>query len=232
MAAFRFPPAAKFAIDRKLLWGANLETRIDQELLRAESRRGEERFFLAADPLTFYRIVSYKNGPVFMHEEKVQEATVEIVTQSAEETIQMGKDLGELLGPGVVVALIGELGAGKTTLAKGIARGLGVADENQVTSPSFVLVNEYQGRFPVYHADLYRLQDAEEVENLGWEEFIFAEGIALLEWAEKFPGIMPEERIEIKVFWIAAGERRFLISGKGAQAETILLLKKKWKKEE
>ncbi len=167
-----------------------------------------------------------------MREEKAREATVEIVTRSPEETIQLGKDLGELLRPGTVVALIGELGAGKTTLAKGIAKGLGVADENEVTSPSFVLVNEYQGRYPVYHADLYRLQEAEEVENLGWEEFIFGEGIALLEWAEKIPGIMPEERIEIRIFWIAAGERRFLISGKSAQAETNLVLQKKWKKEE
>ena len=167
-----------------------------------------------------------------MHEEKDREESAEIVTRSPEETIQLGKELGELLRPGEVVALIGDLGAGKTTLAKGIAAGAGVADENEVTSPSFVLVNEYQGRFPIYHADLYRLQDAMEVENLGWEEFIFGEGISLLEWAEKIPGILPEERIEIRIFWVGPGERRFLISGKGAQAKIILVLQRKWKKEE
>ncbi|MBP1718876.1 MAG: conserved hypothetical nucleotide-binding protein [Deltaproteobacteria bacterium] len=144
-----------------------------------------------------------------MHEEKAREESAEIVTRSPEETIQLGKELGELLRPGEVVALIGDLGAGKTTLAKGIA-----------------------GRFPIYHADLYRLQDAMEVENLGWEEFIFGEGISLLEWAEKIPGILPEERIEIRIFWVGPGERRFLISGKGAQAKIILVLQRKWKKEE
>ena len=167
-----------------------------------------------------------------MHEEKAREESAEIVTRSPEETIQLGKELGELLRPGQVVALIGDLGAGKTTLAKGIAAGAGVADENEVTSPSFVLVNEYQGRFPIYHADLYRLQDVMEVENLGWEEFIFGEGISLLEWAEKIPGILPEERIEVRIFWVGLGERRFLISGKGAQAKIILVLQRKWKKEE
>ena len=101
-----------------------------------------------------------------------------------------------------------------------------------MTSPSFVLVNEYQGRFPIYHADLYRLQDMMEVENLGWEEFIFGQGISLLEWAEKIPGILPEERIEVRIFWVGLGERRFLISGKGAQAKIILVLQRKWKKEE
>ena len=167
-----------------------------------------------------------------MHEEKAREESAEIVTRSPEETIQLGKELGELLRPGEVVALIGDLGAGKTTLAKGIATGAGVADENEVTSPSFVLVNEYQGRFPIYHADLYRLQEAMEVETLGWEEFIFGEGISLLEWAEKIPGILPEERIEVRIFWVGLGERRFLISGKGAQAKIILVLQRKWKKEE
>ncbi|MCX5913337.1 MAG: tRNA (adenosine(37)-N6)-threonylcarbamoyltransferase complex ATPase subunit type 1 TsaE [Deltaproteobacteria bacterium] len=167
-----------------------------------------------------------------MPEETSREESAEIVTRGPGETIRLGKSLGELLRPGDVVALIGDLGAGKTTLAKGIATGAGVEDESEVTSPSFVLVNEYQGRFPIYHADLYRLQEAREVEDLGWEEFIFGEGISLLEWAEKIPGILPEERIEVRIFWIGPAERKFLIAGKGAQAKNILRVMRKWEKEE
>jgi len=145
----------------------------------------------------------------------------------------LGKILGEWLAPGDAVALIGDLGAGKTTLAKGIACGAGVEDEGDVTSPTFVLVNEYQGRFPVYHADLYRLQEAHEVEDLGWEEFIFGNGISLMEWAEKIPGILPEDRIEVRISWLSAEERKFVITGKGAKAQNIVrLLQHKWEKEE
>jgi len=167
-----------------------------------------------------------------MLKETSREESVEIVTHGPEETIRLGKSIGGLLRPGDVVALIGDLGAGKTTLAKGIAAGAGVEDESEVTSPTFVLVNEYQGRFTVYHADLYRLQESREVEDLGWEEIIFGEGISLLEWAEKIPGILPEERIEVRISWIGPGERKFLIAGKGAQAKNILPVMRKWEKEE
>jgi tRNA threonylcarbamoyladenosine biosynthesis protein TsaE len=157
----------------------------------------------------------------------------EFLTHSPQETMQLGKILGEWLAPGDAVALIGDLGAGKTTLAKGIACGAGVEDEGDVTSPTFVLVNEYQGRFPVYHADLYRLQEAHEVEDLGWEEFIFGNGISLMEWAEKIPGILPEDRIEVRISWLSAEERKFVITGKGAKAQNIVrLLQHKWEKEE
>jgi len=167
-----------------------------------------------------------------MNEEKSREERAEIVTGSRKETIRLGKCLGELLRPGDVVALIGELGAGKTTLAKGIAAGAGVEDEDEVTSPTFVLVNEYRGRFPVYHADLYRLQEAPELNDLGWEDFIYGEGISLLEWAEKIPEALPDERLEVRISWIGGEERKFVITGKGAQAEIILRLPRKWRKEE
>jgi tRNA threonylcarbamoyladenosine biosynthesis protein TsaE len=154
-------------------------------------------------------------------------------TYSAEETVRLGIILGQMLTPGDAVALIGDLGAGKTTLAKGIACGAGVEDQGEVTSPTFVLVNEYQGRFPVYHADLYRLQEKAEVEDLGWEEFVFGEGISLMEWAEKIPGILPEDRIEVRIIWLGEEDREFIFAGRGRKAEDIvLLLKSKWKKEE
>jgi tRNA threonylcarbamoyladenosine biosynthesis protein TsaE len=162
-----------------------------------------------------------------------KEENWEVLTRSPKETLRMGKILGERLKPGDAVALIGDLGAGKTTLAKGIARGAGVEDEGEVTSPSFVLVNEYQGRFPVYHADLYRLEQAREMEDLGWEEFIFGDGISLMEWAEKIPGVLPEERIEIRISWVSEQERKFVITGKGTRASRIVqVLKETWAKEE
>jgi len=167
-----------------------------------------------------------------MSAEEPQGDYAEMVTRSREETIRLGRCLGELLRPGDVVALIGDLGAGKTTLAKGIASGAGVEDEDEVTSPTFVLVNEYRGRLPVYHADLYRLQEAPELEDLGWEEFIYGEGISLLEWAEKIPGVLPDERLEVRISWIGTEERKFVISGKGAKPEFIRRLRKKWKKED
>lgn len=167
-----------------------------------------------------------------MNEEEPQGETAEIVTRSREETIRLGKCLGGMLRPGDVVALIGDLGAGKTTLAKGIAAGAGVEDENEVTSPTFVLVNEYRGRFPVYHADLYRLREAPELEDLGWEEFIYGKGISLLEWAEKIPEALPDERLEVRISWIGVEERKFAITGRGAKTDLIPRLKKKWKKED
>ncbi len=168
-----------------------------------------------------------------MPEDAPVEEYCEIATQSPGETLRMGEILGKLLKPGDAVALIGDLGAGKTTLAKGIARGAGVEDEREVTSPSFVLVNEYQGRFPVYHADLYRLEQVREVEDLGWEEFIFGSGISLVEWAEKIPGILPEERIDIRISWIGAEERKFVVIGRGARAGQIVrALRETWTKEE
>jgi tRNA threonylcarbamoyladenosine biosynthesis protein TsaE len=167
-----------------------------------------------------------------MSEEELRKEIAEFETRSREETVRLGRRLGERLGPGDVVALIGELGAGKTTLAKGIAAGAGVGDENEVTSPTFVLVNEYRGRFPVYHADLYRLQEAPELEDLGWEEIIYGDGISLLEWAEKIPEALPEARIEVRITWIGAEKRRFVVSGRGAQADVIVQLQKNWKKEE
>jgi tRNA threonylcarbamoyladenosine biosynthesis protein TsaE len=166
-----------------------------------------------------------------MAQAKPEEECAEFVSRSPEETVLLGKRLGELLEPGDVVALIGALGAGKTTLAKGIAGGAGVVDEDEVTSPSFVLLNEYRGRWPVYHADLYRLEAA-EMDDLGFEEFIFGEGVSLLEWAEKIPGVLPAERIEAAISWLGPEERKVALTGKGAQAGKIRKLKNRWKKEE
>jgi len=154
-------------------------------------------------------------------------------TKGADQTRCLGRVFGGMLSEGCMVALMGNLGSGKTVLAKGIARGLGVEDEREITSPSFVLVNEYQGRLPVHHVDLFRLQGPGQVEDLGWEEFISGPGVTLVEWAEKVPSLLPAERIEVHLHWLNPEERSLVFVGKGRTAKALVnLLGKKWMKEE
>jgi len=110
----------------------------------------------------------------------------EAVTQSADETIERGREIGAKLTPPVLVLLFGELGAGKTTLTKGIVSGLGAAGEDQVTSPTFTLVHKYSDAAAVYHVDLYRVADFHDLESLGLEDFLTEQAIVIVEWPEKF----------------------------------------------
>jgi tRNA threonylcarbamoyladenosine biosynthesis protein TsaE len=127
-------------------------------------------------------------------------------TVSEEETIALGERLAAEMCPGDVALLIGNLGAGKTTLAKGIVRGLRAANPEEVASPTFTLIHEY-GRAPkVYHIDLYRLDHARQVATLGLDEIFESGGIVLIEWGERFPELMPHRRIEIRLQ--ALGEDR------------------------
>ena len=123
-------------------------------------------------------------------------------TRSEEETIQLGREIAARLPQRAVVLLIGNLGAGKTTLAKGIVSGLGAAEPDDVTSPTFTLIHEY-GRSPqgarVYHIDLYRLERPEEVARLGLEEIFDRDAVVLIEWGERFPQLMPADGIEIRI---------------------------------
>ena len=102
---------------------------------------------------------------------------------SAAETETAGAAIARRLAPGSVVLLVGPLGAGKTTLAKGIARGLGVTEE--VISPTYTIVSEYQGRLPLHHVDLYRIEGSDQIDNLGLDDFLWGEGVSLVEWGEK-----------------------------------------------
>jgi tRNA threonylcarbamoyladenosine biosynthesis protein TsaE len=123
---------------------------------------------------------------------------------------KIGEDLGAVLTPGAVVALTGNLGAGKTTLAKAIARGLGVTDA--VTSPTFSLIHEYRsGRLPFYHFDVYRLEDESEMYELGYEEYFFSEGVTLVEWADRIEGLLPENAIRVRLAYGADPETREVI---------------------
>lgn len=127
---------------------------------------------------------------------------MEWYSTSPEETLAIGQNIGKQLKPGTIVCFFGELGAGKTTLIKGIAqeaRGLALEqqDLSGVTSPTFTYLNIYQGSIPVYHFDLYRLKDSDEFLSMGFEEFLYAEGICCIEWSEKIAPLIPQEAIQI-----------------------------------
>lgn len=119
------------------------------------------------------------------------------LTKSEEETVALGEKMAQRLPARAVVLLIGNLGAGKTTLAKGIVKGLGAAAPEDVSSPTFTLIHEYSPK--VYHVDLYRLDEEREVETLGLEEIFEKEAVVLIEWGERFPGLMPLRHMEIRL---------------------------------
>jgi len=118
-----------------------------------------------------------------------------IRTTTADETTALGERLGKLLAPGDVIALYGDLGAGKTTLTRGIAVGLGLAAD--IHSPTFTLIHEHPGRIPLYHVDLYRLSGEQEVETLGLEEYIYSDGVTIIEWGDRMQSMLPGERLDI-----------------------------------
>jgi len=126
--------------------------------------------------------------------------TREITTHSPEETIAFGRTLADLLAPPKLVLLRGELGAGKTTLVKGIAAGFEAAEEEDVTSPTFTLVHEYRGpRVNLYHIDLYRVDTPRELETLGLDDLRADDSVLLIEWGEKFPRFLRERDVEISL---------------------------------
>lgn len=141
---------------------------------------------------------------------------MQFTTHSAAETLVLGENLGKLLEPGDIVLLFGDLGAGKTLLIQGIARGLGLKENEYTRSPSFTLINEYQGRIPIYHIDLYRIESFSEIENLGLEELFSSKGATLVEWAEKLfpspqnsPAFDIEEYIEIRIDIVDENTRQY-----------------------
>ncbi len=125
-------------------------------------------------------------------------------TRTEEDTIALGERIASRLPKRAVVLLIGDLGAGKTTLAKGIVKGLGAAEPEEVSSPTFTLIHEYGSPTRVYHIDLYRLDDARQLEALGLDEIFDRDAVVLIEWGERFPEALPPDRIEIQL--IASGD--------------------------
>ena len=145
-----------------------------------------------------------------------------VVTRSGEETVALGARLGRLLAPGDFIALVGELGAGKTQFAKGIAVGLEVDPDTPVTSPTYTILNIYQGRIPLYHFDLYRLQGPEEVAELGFEEYFSGAGACVVEWAERLAEDAPVELLTVTLSHAEADTRKVSFAASGARAAELL----------
>ncbi len=120
-----------------------------------------------------------------------------VKTRSYEETVEFGKKLGKILAPNDVICLTGDLGTGKTALTHGIAKSLGI--NSYITSPTFTIVNEHQGKYPLFHFDVYRIADPDEMFDIGFEEYLSAEGVAVIEWGELIRDILPHEIININV---------------------------------
>jgi tRNA threonylcarbamoyladenosine biosynthesis protein TsaE len=134
-----------------------------------------------------------------------------ILTNSESETETLGRALGETLAPGAVLALYGGLGAGKTALVRGVARGMGISA--RVSSPTFTIVNEYPGKIPLFHFDMYRLQSADELFELGWDEYLARGGVIAVEWSENVMDCLPPDAISVRFAHTGGDTRRIEISG-------------------
>lgn len=156
--------------------------------------------------------------------------SLDLHLSSPRETESFGNAIGQLLRGGEVLALIGELGAGKTALVRGIVAGLG-APAASVTSPTFLLVHEYQGRLPIIHIDLYRLQRLEETESIGLSDYLRDEVAIAVEWADRFPQLLPEDRLEVRLAHRTRTTRRALVEARGSRSRSLLArLKKVWRR--
>ena len=144
-----------------------------------------------------------------------------IITASTEQTEEVGRVLGAMLEPGDLICLFGDLGAGKTHFSFGIAQGLQVLDE-YITSPTFTFVNEYQGRIPFYHIDLYRLKDPSELEGIGFEEYVDSDGATVIEWAERAEGDLPEDKLNVYLSDVSENSRELGFFAEGERYGKLL----------
>jgi len=142
------------------------------------------------------------------------------ISESPEETQRLGEELGRLAQPGDLFLLVGNLGTGKTCLTQGIAWGLGI--EGYATSPSFVVVNQYRGRLPLYHIDLYRLDSIEEVIELGLDDYLYSEGVSVVEWAEKALAVLPKEHLLIEMNFLSDTSRNVVLKPSGERYVEML----------
>lgn len=151
---------------------------------------------------------------------------MQVQTESPEQTLELGKRLGQSLVGGLVVALVGDLGSGKTQLTKGVALGNGATDPRQVTSPTFTLINEYAGRFTLFHIDAYRLRGPAELFALGFDELMAADSVVAVEWADRVGEAIPEDHLRIQIESRAENVRRLTFSAYGSAAVACLELLK------
>ena len=138
------------------------------------------------------------------------------LSSGPEETRRIGARIGARVEPGAVLALRGELGAGKTCFVQGLAEGLGIVPPARVSSPSFVIINEYPARIPLFHFDLYRLPNGDELIELGWEDYLERGGVIAVEWAERMEKLLPENRLDVEIEVTGEKSRRIALRGKTA----------------
>jgi len=147
-------------------------------------------------------------------------SSLELISHSPEQTQKFGVCIGELCLPGDVFLLVGSLGTGKTCLTQGIAWGLGIKE--YAASPSFVVVRELYGRLPLYHIDLYRLDQIEEIVELGLDDYLYGNGVCVVEWAEKGLRVLPVEHLLIQISYLSGDERRLQLKPSGKRYLEIL----------
>lgn len=147
--------------------------------------------------------------------------TFTMLSHSEEETRQFGRALCDALEPGIAVALVGNLGAGKTRLVQAVAEAAGV-DRREVSSPTFVLVQEYSGRWPIYHFDTYRLHGMDDFLALGAEEYLSSGGICFIEWADRVVNVLPTDHLRIEIGIVDETTREFHLRGTGPRSEAVV----------
>jgi tRNA threonylcarbamoyladenosine biosynthesis protein TsaE len=141
-------------------------------------------------------------------------------TTSEKASLELGRRIGEQLEAGDVVALWGELGAGKTLMARGIAWGLGVPSMVRITSPTFTVINEYEARLHLYHLDLYRIANEDDLDTIPWREVLYGNGVAVVEWPERLGQALPEDRLDVYLEIISETVRRITIEARGQSYQT------------
>ena len=146
--------------------------------------------------------------------------TIDFISHSETQTRRLGARLGELLKGNEVIALEGALGAGKTRWVQGLGRGLGVRD--QITSPTFTLVNEYHGRLALYHIDLYRITQADEAPGVGLEDYLYGDGVCVIEWADRIATILPPDHLWITFHHLDEAKRRITMHAGGRSHDQLL----------
>jgi len=149
------------------------------------------------------------------------DSVLEIDSASEAETDHLGAMLASVIEPGLVIGLIGQLGAGKTRLVRATATALG-ADPTSVNSPTFVLIQEYDSRIPVYHFDTYRLRDVSAFADLGVEEYFGGDGVCFVEWADRVESVLPRDRLQIEVTVVGPSARRLRITATGRYSQKVL----------
>ena len=144
-----------------------------------------------------------------------------ITSRSVQETLRFGKRLARHVRKGDIICLFGDLGSGKTILTKGIAQGLDI-DTKEVVSPTFILMRRYDGRLPLYHFDLYRLRDAGQILDLGYEDYLFDQGVSVIEWAERLGSLTPDACLNVRLEFAGEKQRKIIITASGDRYKGVL----------